>query len=380
MYSCRSRQLHGYLTAGLATLLVTSTYPATTQGEGRLRIPSMTEGVNLLRAQKWGEAAKVYREILKLQPKNGFAWFQLGYVLHADRKLEEAIKIHIEAAKFGNVRSTALYNLACAYSLTGRDSQALAALKKSYLAGFDNGQLAQTDPDLDNLRNKMDIPLPTGRVLEEMDLSDGELLDYHLALPPDFDEDRTYPVLLAFPSGNQKRAASETAMATFWGQHAAQRGWIVLSLIKPTGGWESDKGVAYMRELMVELDGRFNVQGGKYYIAGRRRGGASAFHIAMALAPRIHALLGISAHPASDDESGLGRLRTVPVRMFCGAEDDDLLGSMKRGQRGLQAAGVDAELTVYPGQQRVMQTLRGGGFAIILENLRRSINGSTQAG
>ncbi|MFQ5491141.1 MAG: tetratricopeptide repeat protein [Phycisphaerae bacterium] len=366
----------GGLWAGFVLALTATAPLPTARGEGHLNLPTMAQASNLVRDGKWSEATQALRKILDVQPDNGSAWFQLGYALHADGKLEEAIKINTKAAQYRPVRATALYNLACEYSLTGREKPALTALRDSYRAGFHDRNAIEADQDLSNIRKLPGFALPADQVLEEMDLSDGKLLDYYLALPPNYDETRNYPVLLAFPPGNQSRAAAQTGMTLFWGEQAAQRGWIVLSLIKPASGWMSDTGVGYMRELMEEMDGRFNVEGGKYYVAGCSGGGASSFHIAMALADRVHAVLGVPAYPDTDDDASLQRLKTLPVRMFCGGDDEGWLVSMKRSRQRLKATGVDATLTVYPGEGHVMQSLRGGGFADILESLRRDMKSS----
>lgn len=103
-------------------------------------------------AGDWSNAVEAYRAVLVEQPDNPTAWFGLAYCLHMSGDYEQAIAAHKESARFDQIRGIALYNLACAYALTGRPDEALEALKKSSEAGFDI-EPAGSDSDLDSLRD-----------------------------------------------------------------------------------------------------------------------------------------------------------------------------------------------------------------------------------
>ena len=66
---------------------------------------------------------------------------------------ERAIEAHRRAATFEPIKGIALYNLACAYALTGRTDEAFEALKASGDAGFDLAEPMRSDSDLDSLRD-----------------------------------------------------------------------------------------------------------------------------------------------------------------------------------------------------------------------------------
>lgn len=77
-----------------------------------------TQGCNLLREGKYEEAIPYFERMLKVVPNN----------------------------------ETALYNLACAYSLMGQLDKAVEYLEKSFLAGFTDWDHVEKDGDLDPLR------------------------------------------------------------------------------------------------------------------------------------------------------------------------------------------------------------------------------------
>jgi tetratricopeptide (TPR) repeat protein len=70
------------------------------------------------------------------------------------KEYEDAEKILKRIVKAVPNDSTALYNLACLYSLTSKKEKALDYLEKSIKAGFTNAGHIQKDSDLDNIRNE----------------------------------------------------------------------------------------------------------------------------------------------------------------------------------------------------------------------------------
>ena len=70
------------------------------------------------------------------------------------KEYEEAEKLLKRIVRAVPNDNTALYNLACLYSLTSKKEKALEYLEKSIKAGFTNVGHIQQDSDLDNIRNE----------------------------------------------------------------------------------------------------------------------------------------------------------------------------------------------------------------------------------
>ena len=60
---------------------------------------SMQQGKSLLQQGKFEEAAKVYRAVAAAQPKSPYAWYYLGYALHAAKRYDEALQTHVKYRK-----------------------------------------------------------------------------------------------------------------------------------------------------------------------------------------------------------------------------------------------------------------------------------------
>lgn len=84
--------------------------------------------------------------------RDGEEWFARGYQMHSSDRYAEAIKAFKRAADLGYRQATAMYNIACGYSLLNDKEKAFAWLQRALDNGFDRPELVASDADLDPLR------------------------------------------------------------------------------------------------------------------------------------------------------------------------------------------------------------------------------------
>jgi hypothetical protein len=99
----------------------------------------------------WSTAVAALGQVVEKAPDDARSWFMLGYALHADGRLDEAIKIHRKATVFPPTRPVALYNLSCAFALKGDRETALKHLEESLDAGFTCTRPLSEDTDFVSL-------------------------------------------------------------------------------------------------------------------------------------------------------------------------------------------------------------------------------------
>jgi len=104
-----------------------------------------------MQSENWDEAATQLRALLKIDPKNGPAWGDLGYALHISGKLDEALEAHLKAAESPRSRTRGLYNAGCAYALKKDADKAFEFLQKAAEAGFNDSENLAGDTDLTSL-------------------------------------------------------------------------------------------------------------------------------------------------------------------------------------------------------------------------------------
>lgn len=105
-----------------------------------------------LNAEDFKAAAAKFKKYTKAKTDNGQAWFLLAYALHMDGQIDEAIPVHEKATQFADFKSTALYNLGCAYSIKKDAEKSIDYLHQALDAGFNQLDMFETDGDLENVR------------------------------------------------------------------------------------------------------------------------------------------------------------------------------------------------------------------------------------
>jgi len=89
----------------------------------------------------------------KNETRDGEYWFNRGYSLHQSDQYIGAIEAFSHSIGLGYRQATAMYNVACGYSLLNDKDNALFWLNRSLAAGFDRADLLKNDSDLDPLRS-----------------------------------------------------------------------------------------------------------------------------------------------------------------------------------------------------------------------------------
>ncbi len=104
-------------------------------------------------AQDWKKSAELLRKVVELNPKDGAAWHNLGYSLHSQGLLDDALAAHMKCADIkGQHQAAGAYNCACVYALKNDKDHAFEWLDKAVTLGFNQADLLDTDTDLASLR------------------------------------------------------------------------------------------------------------------------------------------------------------------------------------------------------------------------------------
>jgi len=204
----------------------------------------------------------------------------------------------------------------------------------------------------------------------ELPLPDGSRLRYAELRPPGYRREQTVPVLLALPPGDQSEAMVRRALELYWKPLAAH-GWLVVSPASPDGRLFFRGAEAALPPLVDFILAHIRVEGGKLHLAGVSNGGRSAFRLALSDPERFASLTVLPGFPPSAaDFRQLSRLRSIPVRLFGGGQDTGWVEQMRRTRDRLQELGARVQLTVYPGEGHVPQSLAGGD--VLLKALEAS--------
>ena len=110
----------------------------------------------LIDEKSYKKMESLCREALKLDSKNESAFLHLGYALHMQGKLKEAMPWHERTARSRTQSSLGYYNICCVHALNGKTEQALQNFDRAIEAGLAQRldlEEIQEDSDLESLRD-----------------------------------------------------------------------------------------------------------------------------------------------------------------------------------------------------------------------------------
>ena len=113
--------------------------------------PEMVAANELVKQKKWAEAEIAFEKIVITKPKNGRAWFSLGFARHSQNKFADAIRAfekHVEISK----SSISMYNIAAGYSRMKNPDKSFEWLEKALNNGAAFSTNIDTDKDFDNIK------------------------------------------------------------------------------------------------------------------------------------------------------------------------------------------------------------------------------------
>ncbi len=117
----------------------------------------------ILLAQNSGDRSfgeKIHKKVERMiqgDDDEGLESFERGYELHGEGNYVAAREAFEEAIEHDFRPATAMYNIACGYSLGGDQAQAMEWLERSFAAGMDDPAILAEDSDLDPMRASEDF-------------------------------------------------------------------------------------------------------------------------------------------------------------------------------------------------------------------------------
>ena len=188
----------------------------------------------------------------------------------------------------------------------------------------------------------------------------GETLPYAVHLPPDYDADQSYPVLIGPGDGEE---GSDPGF--YWQTDPNIPGWIIVDAQL----WESDTASNIDLLLGAVLDA-YKVEGDKFHAVCWSANSAGIFRLITANADQFHSITGMAGNPARVSAADTEALQSVKVQFVVGENDTYWQRSAREAHQKLVDGGVDSVFEIVPNGEHVMTNLIGEPFIQKLEKLR----------
>jgi hypothetical protein len=188
----------------------------------------------------------------------------------------------------------------------------------------------------------------------------GEPIPFAIHLPPDFDAESSYPVLIG--PGDAEEGSDP---GFYWQTDPHIKAWVIVDAqIWDIAG--SGSFAALLDAVAMEI----NVEGGKFHAVCWSANSAAIFQLITDHAERFHSITGMAGYPRVVSAADIEALQTVKVQFVVGENDPYWQRSARDAYEKLLAGGVDTTFEVVPNGEHVMTNLIGEPFIQKLEKLR----------
>ena len=213
------------------------------------------------------------------------------------------------------------------------------------------------------------------KVIDQNTSIAGMNLYYKVVLPKDFDADKSYPAVLAFPPGSQDMQMVQVTLMQNWAAEAQRRGYIVVIPAAPAGGLFFEGGERVFPKFIDQLLSQYKIRDNKFYIAGMSNGGLSAFHVAASYPQYFLSVTGFPGYLPQATPQRVAALAKMCINMHVGELDSGWRDEMQQQAALFRSKGMTVAITVEKGESHVIRALTGSGAARLFDEIEAVAKG-----
>ena len=213
------------------------------------------------------------------------------------------------------------------------------------------------------------------KVIDQSTTIAGMTLYYKVILPKDYDPEKAYPGVLAFPPGPQTMDMVMFTLMQNWAGEAQRRGYIVVIPAAPGGRLFLKEGSRVFPKFLDQLLSEYKIRDSKLHIAGMSNGGLSAFHIAASYPQYFWSVTGFPGYLPDATPERVAALANMCINLHVGELDSGWRQEMQEQAAEFRSKGMTVHMTVEKGQSHVISTLTGEGASRLFQEIEEARQG-----
>jgi|SRR5579863_6673032 len=222
-------------------------------------------------------------------------------------------------------------------------------------------------------------PSSSAKVLDETAVVAETPVHYKAILPKDYDPEKAYPGVLAFPPGSQTADMVLTIVERSLRGEAERRGYIVIVPAAPRGRLFNEEGALVFPEFITQMLAKYKIRDNKFHIAGMSNGGLSAFHIAALYPQYFWSVTGFPGYLRDATPERVNALAKMCINMHVGELDSAVWRESMQAQAAqFKKLGYKVRFTIEKDQPHVMNTLQGFGAARLFDQFEEARMGCSK--
>jgi S-formylglutathione hydrolase FrmB len=224
------------------------------------------------------------------------------------------------------------------------------------------------------------LPLPASpgnaEIVNKLSTIDGIRLEYKVVLPRNYDPQKAYPAVLAFPPGGQDMDMVDATLSGNYRAQAEQRGYIVVEPAAPNGDLFFEGGQRVFPAFLTKLTAEYKILDNKFHAAGNSNGGLSAFTVASKYPQFFWSVTGFPGYLDEATPQQTAALSKMCIHMFAGELDSGWPEAMRDQAATFRADGYSVTFALEKGQPHVIRTLTGAGAARLFDQFEQARTGN----
>ena len=216
-------------------------------------------------------------------------------------------------------------------------------------------------------------------VVEKTKKVAGVTVQFKVVLPTGYDSTKSYPGIIALGGGPQTMSTVDSILRRNFQAEAEKRGYIVIAPAAPGGQLFFEEGARIFPEFLKTILADYEIQDGKFHIAGPSNGGIAAFHVAAANPQYFISVTAFPGYMWAPSAAKLQAIAKMCVFTYVGENDEYMWhDEMKKESEFLRSKGAVARYTVERGQPHRLETLAGVNAARLFDGFEETKKGCSR--
>jgi len=316
---------------------------------------------NMMESKQYEKAAHKLHSLVKKYPEDADARYQLALSLLRMEKYEDAIKIYRETIDLSDSYSRyATFDIGLAYAGLEQPNKALKNINHAIHAGYTNFDRLKNEKLLKNLKNHQAFDFAPEQKYEQFTAHNRIVVPYKTILPSEYDKNKTYKGMVAFPPGDYGTASADWMIDKLFNNHSNDE-WIITVVLAPEKGLINHPAHHALNDLMNHQREKYKIADSKFHFLGYHNGGAPAATYSQMSSNYVNGLTTIGNYYWENwQDSSLKNFNAKPTHLFLGEKDKVGIEINQRAHDIFKDAGMLVELKVFEGEGARITSLENG--------------------
>ena len=341
----------------LTTLLIIS-FANISQAADKANLRSV---YRLMDQKNYESAVDKLETLVARYPKDADARYQYGLALLRNNQFDDSIKANkalIELAP--SYQKYANFNIGIAYAGLGKDEKAVKLIQKSMHDGYINYDRLKTEEGLKTIRQQGHFEFSPEQKYQEFTAYNRIKVPYTTLLPQNYDSNKTYKGMVAFPPGNYGEASADWMIEKLL-DNKENTEWIITVVLAPENGLINHPSHHALNDLMKHQRKQFKLADNKFHFLGYHSGGSPAATYSQMSSSYVNGLTTIGNYYWENwSDSNLADFDKVPTHLFVGEKDLDGIRINQKVYDIFKKSNEQVKLKIFDGNSARITDLENG--------------------